>query len=116
MRILHDTLPLPYDKQGRITLSPSVEYAGLEKDVLIGMVNKMEVWNPQYLENTEKRHWRLTLVRMKISLEKLQFEVSRMAICNKNSHPGYAERGLVPSKYERRNLRRWNDWTRRHSN
>ena len=48
--------PSTYDKQGRITLSPSlIEYAGLEKDVLIiGMVNKMEVWNPKYLENTEK--------------------------------------------------------------
>ena len=29
--------------------------AGLEKEVLIiGMVNKMEVWNPKYLKNTEK--------------------------------------------------------------
>ena len=48
--------PSTYDKQGRITLSPSlIDYAGLEKDVLIiGMVNKMEIWNPQYLENTER--------------------------------------------------------------
>ena len=48
--------PSTYDKQGRITLSPSlIEYAGLEKEVLIiGMVNKMEVWNPKYLKNTEK--------------------------------------------------------------
>lgn len=48
--------PSTYDKQGRITLSPSlIEYAGLEKEVLIiGMVNKMEVWNPKNLENTEK--------------------------------------------------------------
>ena len=48
--------PSTYDKQGRITLSPSlIEYAALEKEVLIiGMVNKMEVWNPKYLENTEK--------------------------------------------------------------
>lgn len=48
--------PSTYDKQGRITLSPSlIEYAGLEKEVLIiGMVNKMEVWNPKKLENTEK--------------------------------------------------------------
>ena len=48
--------PSTYDKQGRITLSPSlIEYAGLEKEVLIiGMVNKMEVWNPKFLENTEK--------------------------------------------------------------
>ena len=48
--------PSTYDKQGRITLSPSlIEYAGLEKEILIiGMVNKMEVWNPDYLESTEK--------------------------------------------------------------
>ena len=48
--------PSTYDKQGRITLSPSlIEYAGLEKEVLIiGVVNKMEVWNPKYLKNTEK--------------------------------------------------------------
>ena len=48
--------PSTYDKQGRITLSPSlIEYAGLGKEVLIiGMVNKMEVWNPKYLKNTEK--------------------------------------------------------------
>ena len=32
---------------------------------------------------------------MKISLEKLQFDVSRMAICNKNTHPGYAERSPI---------------------
>ncbi len=48
--------PSTYDKQGRITLSPSlVEYAGLEKDVLIiGMINKMEIWNPAELKRTDK--------------------------------------------------------------
>ena len=47
--------PSTYDKQGRITLSPSlVEYAGLEKDVLIiGMINKMEIWNPPELKRTD---------------------------------------------------------------
>ena len=47
--------PSTYDKQGRITLSPSlVEYAGLEKDVLIiGMINKMEIWNPSELKRTD---------------------------------------------------------------
>ena len=47
--------PSTYDKQGRITLTPSlIEYAGLEKDALIiGMVNKMEIWNPVQLVKTD---------------------------------------------------------------
>ena len=47
--------PSTYDKQGRITLTPSlIEYAGLEKDALIiGMVNKMEIWNPVQLDKTD---------------------------------------------------------------
>ena len=48
--------PSTYDKQGRITLTPSlIEYAGLEKDALIiGMVNKMEIWNPVQMDKTDK--------------------------------------------------------------
>ena len=48
--------PSTYDKQGRITLTPSlIEYAGLEKNALIiGMVNKMEIWNPVQLDKTDK--------------------------------------------------------------
>ena len=47
--------PSTYDKQGRITLTPSlIEYAGLEKDALIiGMVNKMEIWNPVQLDKID---------------------------------------------------------------
>ena len=46
-----------YDKQGRITLTPSlIKYAKIEKEVLIiGMVNKMEIWNPKQLEETEEQ-------------------------------------------------------------
>ena len=46
-----------YDKQGRITLTPSlIEYAKIKKEVLIiGMVNKMEIWNPKQLEETEEQ-------------------------------------------------------------
>ena len=46
-----------YDKQGRITLTPSlIEYAKIEKEVLIiGMVNKMEIWNPKQLKETEEQ-------------------------------------------------------------
>ena len=48
--------PSTYDRQGRITLPPSlVNYAKLDKDVLIiGMVNKMEIWNPRQLEMNDK--------------------------------------------------------------
>jgi len=48
--------PSTYDKQGRITLTPSlIEYAGLEKDALIiGLVSKMEIWNPVQMDKTDK--------------------------------------------------------------
>ena len=48
--------PSTYDKQGRITLTPSlIEYARLEKNALIiGMVNKMEIWNPVQMDKTDK--------------------------------------------------------------
>jgi len=48
--------PSTYDKQGRITLTPSlIEYAGLEKDALIiGMVSKMEIWDPVQMDKTDK--------------------------------------------------------------
>jgi len=47
--------PSTYDKQGRIILSPSlIKYANLDKEVLIiGMINKMEIWNPAQLNKTE---------------------------------------------------------------
>ena len=54
-QIARSATPSTCDKQGRITLSPSlVEYAGLEKDVLIiWMINKMEIWNPSELKRTD---------------------------------------------------------------
>ena len=49
--------PSTYDKQGRITLTPSlIEYAKIEKEVLIiGLINKMEIWNPEELRKTEEQ-------------------------------------------------------------
>ncbi|MBC8345454.1 MAG: division/cell wall cluster transcriptional repressor MraZ [Candidatus Marinimicrobia bacterium] len=46
-----------YDKQGRIAVSPNlIEYAQLEKEVLIlGMVNKIEIWNPALLDSADKQ-------------------------------------------------------------
>ena len=50
--------PVTYDKQGRIQITPSlVEFAGLKKSTLIiGMVNKNEIWNPDTLKKTEKKN------------------------------------------------------------
>ena len=50
--------PSTYDKQGRITLTPSlIDYADFDKDVLIvGMVNKIEIWNPTRLDETDKQN------------------------------------------------------------
>ncbi|MBT5115499.1 MAG: division/cell wall cluster transcriptional repressor MraZ, partial [Candidatus Marinimicrobia bacterium] len=50
--------PSTYDKQGRITLTPSlIEYAGLEKDALIvGMINKIEIWDPTILSEMDKQN------------------------------------------------------------
>ena len=50
--------PSTYDKQGRITLTPSLtEYAILEKDVLIiGMINKIEIWNPNTLKMVDQQN------------------------------------------------------------
>ena len=50
--------PSTYDKQGRIILTPSlIDYAGLDKDVLIiGMVNKIEIWDPGRLNTTDQQN------------------------------------------------------------
>jgi MraZ protein len=48
---------IKYDKQGRIPISPSlIEYSHLNKNILIiGMVNKIEVWDPETLEEVENQ-------------------------------------------------------------
>ncbi len=45
-----------YDKQGRIALTPNLtSYAELEKEALIiGMVNKIEIWNPALLDAADQ--------------------------------------------------------------
>ena len=47
-QIARSATPSTCDKQGRITISPSlISYAQLDKDALIlGMINKIEIWNP----------------------------------------------------------------------
>lgn len=50
-----------YDKQGRILLTPSlIDYASLSKDVLIiGMVNKIELWNPETLVKVDQENMKI---------------------------------------------------------
>ena len=45
-----------YDKQGRIALSQNlIDYAQLKNNALIiGVVNKIEIWNPKLLKSAEK--------------------------------------------------------------
>ena len=47
--------PSKYDKQGRINIpAPLIEIAGLQDQVLIiGVLNKIEVWDPDTLDSTE---------------------------------------------------------------
>lgn len=46
-----------YDKQGRILLtSELITFAGLERQVtIIGMINKIEIWNPNILKNFDQQ-------------------------------------------------------------
>jgi|TARA_B110000263_G_scaffold199959_1_gene179130 MraZ protein len=44
-----------YDKQGRIAITPNlINYANLSKEsLIIGMVNKIEIWDPDLLAKTD---------------------------------------------------------------
>ena len=58
MQIAMSATPSTCDKQGRIMLSPSlVSYAQLNKEALIiGMINKIEIWNPETLKNVDNKN------------------------------------------------------------
>ena len=53
--------PLIYDVQGRIQLTTNlINYAGLDKKTLIiGMVNKIEIWNPERLKEIDKKNMKI---------------------------------------------------------
>ena len=53
--------PLTYDRQGRIQLTTNlINYAGLDKTTLIiGMVNKIEIWNPERLKEIDKKNMKI---------------------------------------------------------
>ncbi len=57
-QIARSATPSTCDKQGRITISPSLlSYAGLNKEALIiGMINKIEIWDPNILEKVDKKN------------------------------------------------------------
>ena len=53
--------PLTYDGQGRIQLTNNlINYAELDKKTLIiGMVNKIEIWNPDRLKEIDKKNMKI---------------------------------------------------------
>ena len=57
-QIARSATPSTCDKQGRIKLSPSlISYANLDREVLIiGMINKIEIWNPETLNNVDTKN------------------------------------------------------------
>ena len=60
-QIARSASPSTYDKQGRIKINPSlISYAGLEKEVVIvGVVNKIEIWNQEILDLVDKKNMEL---------------------------------------------------------
>ena len=50
-----------YDKQGRIQLTSNlIDYSRLKKKTLIiGMVNKIEIWNPDKLKEIDKKNMKI---------------------------------------------------------
>ena len=57
-QIARSATPSTYDKQGRIVISPSlISYSSIDKEALIiGMINKIEIWNPKILETVDKNN------------------------------------------------------------
>ena len=53
--------PLTYDGQGRIQLTNNlINYAELgKKTLIIGMVNKIEIWNPDRLKEIDKKNMKI---------------------------------------------------------
>ena len=57
-QIARSATPSTCDKQGRITISPSLlSYARLNKESLIlGMINKIEIWDPEILKKVDQNN------------------------------------------------------------
>ena len=57
-QIARSATPSTCDKQGRIMINPSlISYASIEKEALIiGMINKIEIWNIDILNKVDKEN------------------------------------------------------------
>ncbi|MBT3665793.1 division/cell wall cluster transcriptional repressor MraZ [bacterium] len=57
-QIARSATPSTCDKQGRITLSPSlISFSQIDKNALIiGMINKIEIWNPETLKTVDEKN------------------------------------------------------------
>lgn len=57
-QIARSATPSTCDKQGRITLSPSlISFSQIDKKALIiGMINKIEIWNPETLKTVDEKN------------------------------------------------------------
>ena len=57
-QIARSATPSTCDKQGRIMINPPlISYSSLKKDALIiGMINKIEIWNPEILKEVDKNN------------------------------------------------------------
>ena len=57
-QIARSATPSTCDRQGRIMINPSlISYAGIEKEALIiGMINKIEIWNIDILKKVDKEN------------------------------------------------------------
>jgi len=53
--------PLKFDSQGRVAIPANLlEYAQIKKDVvIIGMIDEIEIWDPDTLENYEETEFQL---------------------------------------------------------
>lgn len=52
---------LKFDSQGRVAIPANLlQYAGIEKEVvIIGMIDEIEIWDPEVLERYEKTEFQL---------------------------------------------------------
>ena len=57
-QIARSATPSTCDRQRRITLSPSLtSFSQIDKDALIiGMINKIEIWNPEVLKAVDDKN------------------------------------------------------------
>ena len=57
-QIARSATPSTCDKQGRIMISPSlISYSSIKREVLIiGMINKIEIWNPNLLKKVDNNN------------------------------------------------------------